>query len=122
MMMRTLAARTDSTTEALIKGLEQTMMAGFASLGQSVKEVIRDLMRERVRSTSQETPLATSHVLDEAVPTPMPRGRPRSGGPERWNPTIAQQVRWDTDMAAGSMHHRDAFVTEASQQFRAVMR
>jgi hypothetical protein len=122
LMMRMLAAHADPTVKALIKSFEHTMMAGFASLSQAVKEVIRDLMRETVRVTSQATPLATSHVSDEAVPTPVSRGQPQRGGLESWGPMISVRVRTDIDVAAGGKHDRDALVMETIQQFRAVMR
>jgi hypothetical protein len=121
LLMRMLAPRTDPAMEALIKSHEHTMMVGFASLGKSLKEAIRDVMRETVRIESPATPLATSPVLDEAVPTPAPRGRPRRGRPESWDPTISKQVRTDIDAAAGGMQNRDTFVIEAIEQFRPVM-
>jgi hypothetical protein len=122
LLMRMLAARADPTMEVLIKSFEHTMMAGFASLSQSLKEVIRDLMRETGRIALQATPPATSPLRDKAVPTPIPRGRPRRGGPESWGPMISARVRTDIDVAAGGKHNRDAFVTETIQQCRAVMR
>jgi hypothetical protein len=122
LLMRILAPRTDPVMEAFIKSHEHAMMAGFASLSKSLKEVTREGMREAARIASQATPPATSPLPDNAVPTPLPRGRPRRSGPESWGPMIAKRVRTDIDVAARGTHNRDAFVMETIQQFRAVMR
>jgi hypothetical protein len=122
LLMRMLAPRTDPAMEALIKSHEHAMMTGFALLGKSLKEAVRDVRRETVRGAPQVTPPATSQGLDEGVPTPAPRGRSRRGGPESLGPMISVRVRTDIDVAAGGKHNRDAFVMETIQQFRAVMR
>ena len=126
LLMRTLAARPDPAIEALIKSLEHTLMAGFASLGQSskeaIREAIRDGIREGVRIASPPMPSATSQPPAGAVPPPQPRGRSRRGGRESWGPTIAAAGRTAIDVVTGSKDNREAFVMEAIRQFRAVMR